>query len=78
MDGRKLKILFVCSVNRMRSATAHKVFESDKRFEVDSAGTERSANTVLEPEHLEWADAIIVMEKIHRNFIRENYFDLFK
>ena len=62
----------------MRSATAHKVFESDERFEVDSAGTDRSANTVLEPEQLEWADAIIVMEKRHRNFIRENYLDFYK
>jgi predicted protein tyrosine phosphatase len=57
----------------MRSATAHKIFESDPRFEVDSAGTDKSANTVLEPEHLEWADAIIVMEKSHKNFIRHKY-----
>ena len=69
----KIKILFVCTVNRMRSATAHKIFESDPRFEVDSAGTDKSANTVLEPEHLEWADAVIVMEKSHRNFIRHKY-----
>jgi predicted protein tyrosine phosphatase len=57
----------------MRSATAHKIFESDPRFEVDSAGTDQSADTVLEPEQLEWADAILVMEKYHRNFIREKY-----
>ena len=69
----KLKILFVCPLNRMRSATAHKIFQSDPRFEVDSAGTDKSADTVLEPEHLEWADAVIVMEKAHSNFIRQNY-----
>jgi hypothetical protein len=71
----KLKILFVCTVNRMRSATAHKFFESDPRFEVDSAGTNKSASTVLEPEHLalEWADVVMVMEKSHRNFIRHQY-----
>ncbi|MEO8712986.1 MAG: hypothetical protein ABI405_12720 [Parafilimonas sp.] len=61
----------------MRSATAHKIFESDPRFEVDSAGTDRSANTVLEPVHLEWADAIIVMEKHHRNYIRQKYPDYY-
>ena len=66
MGEEKLKILFVCTVNRMRSATAHKIFESDQRFEVDSAGTEKSASTVLEPAHLEWADAIIVMETSQR------------
>ena len=69
----KLKILFVCTVNRMRSATAHKIFESDPRFEVDSSGTSKSASTVLEPEHLEWADVVMVMEKSHRNFIRHKY-----
>jgi predicted protein tyrosine phosphatase len=73
MQDRKLKLLFVCTVNRMRSATAHKIFESDQRFEVDSAGTDKSANTVLEPEQLEWADAVIVMEKCHRTFIRDKY-----
>jgi predicted protein tyrosine phosphatase len=73
MQGKKLKILFVCTVNRMRSATAHKIFESDRRFEVDSAGTDKSANAVLEPEHLEWADVVVVMEKYHRNFIRKKY-----
>jgi predicted protein tyrosine phosphatase len=73
MSGEKLKILFVCTVNRMRSATAHKIFESDQRFWVDSAGTDKAAATVLEQEHLEWADAIIVMEKHHRTFIRHKY-----
>ena len=73
MDGERLKILFVCTVNRMRSATAHKIFQSDQRFEVKSAGTDKSASTVLNAEHLEWADAIIVMEKQHRSFIRNKY-----
>ena len=67
------RILFVCTVNRMRSATAHKIYENDERFEVDSAGTDRTAHVVLEDWHLEWADAIVVMEKQHRNKIRERF-----
>ena len=78
MQKDRLKLLFVCTVNRMRSATAHKIFESDPRFYVDSAGTDKSADTVLEPEQLEWADAILVMEKHHRNFIREKYPDFYR
>src|ERR1700693_3911805 len=78
MQQEKLKLLFVCTVNRMRSATAHKIFESDQRFEVDSAGTDKSSDTVLEPEQLEWADAILVMEKSHRDFIRQKYPVLYK
>ena len=71
--ARKRRILFVCTVNRMRSATAHKLYENDERFEVDSAGTDRTANVVLEEWHLEWADAMVVMEKQHRNKIRERF-----
>lgn len=67
------RILFICTVNRMRSTTAHKIYENDERFEVDSAGTDRTSNVVLEDWHLEWADAIVVMEKQHRNKIRERF-----
>ena len=78
MQRERLKLLFVCTVNRMRSATAHKIFESDSRFYVDSAGTDKSAEAVLEHEHLVWADAIIVMEKHHRDFIRHKYPEFYK
>ena len=74
----KLKLLFVCTVNRMRSATAHKIYENDMRFEVKSAGTDTSANTVLSVELLNWADSIVVMEKHHRNFIRQKYPEIYK
>ena len=74
----KLKLLFVCTVNRMRSATAHKIYENDNRFEVKSAGTDKTANTVLTEQNLSWADSIIVMEKHHRNYIRKYFPDIYK
>ncbi len=74
----KLKLLFVCTVNRMRSATAHKIYETDNRFEVKSAGTDKSANIVLSEEILNWVESIIVMEKHHRNFIRKHFPDIYK
>lgn len=77
-DNCKLKLLFVCTVNRMRSATAHKIYENDKRFEVKSAGTDKSANTVISNEILSWADSIVVMEKHHRNFIRQKFPEIYK
>ena len=70
---QKLKILFVCTINRMRSATAHTVFQNDHRFEVKSAGTDKTANIVLSEDLLNWADSIIVMEKHHRNYIRSKF-----
>lgn len=77
MQDRKLKVLFVCTVNRMRSATAHKIFENDERFEVMSAGTDTSASCVLSFAHLQWADAILVLEKGHRNIIRKRFPDIY-
>lgn len=72
-----LKILFVCTINRMRSATAHRMYETDERFEVKSAGTDKSAHTVISLELLEWADAIVVMERYHRNAIRKHFADIY-
>lgn len=69
----KKKILFVCTINRMRSATAEKIFADDERFEVKSAGTSYNASTPLTKELLDWADAIVVMEKYHRNKIRKRF-----
>ena len=54
----------------MRSATAHKIYENDIRFEVKS---DSSAFNVLNLELLNWADSIIVMEKYHRNYIRNRF-----
>jgi predicted protein tyrosine phosphatase len=62
----------------MRSATAHKIYDGDERFEVKSAGTDNSANTVISNELLTWADSIVVMEKHHRNFIRQKFPDIYK
>src|SRR5688500_11928162 len=71
--NNKPKILFVCTINRMRSATAQAIFENDNRFEVKSAGTDKHASIVLSEELLTWADSIVVMEKHHRNNIRKNF-----
>jgi predicted protein tyrosine phosphatase len=72
-DSQKLKLLFICTANKLRSATAHKIYENDSRFNVKSAGTHYSAKTVLSKEILDWSDSIIVMEKHHRNFIRDKF-----
>lgn len=73
----KKRLLFVCTVNRMRSATAHQIYTDDSRFEIKSAGTDSEANTVLSQELLDWADSIVVMEKHHRSKIRKLYPDIY-
>ena len=69
----KLKILFVCTANRMRSKTAEKIYENDKRFTVKSAGVADFADVPLTLELLNWADYVVVMEEMHLEWLNETY-----
>ena len=73
LKNPNMNLLFVCNVNRMRSATAHQIYKNDERFEVKSAGTDQTAQVQLSENLLEWADSIVVMEKRHRNWIRKRF-----
>jgi predicted protein tyrosine phosphatase len=68
-----MKILFVCTVNRLRSPTAETLFSTWPGVEALSAGTDASATTPLTPELVASADVIFTMEKHHRDKIRKKY-----
>lgn len=76
MKPVRTKILFVCSRNRRRSLTAETLFEDEPAWEVRSAGTEDGARIKVTPGHLGWADVIVVMEKRHKERLRQKYSDL--
>jgi len=59
-------LLFLCSRNKLRSPTAEAVFRGRPGIETDSAGLSPDAEVPLAPEQIEWADLILVMEKVHR------------
>jgi predicted protein tyrosine phosphatase len=61
-----VRVLFLCSRNRLRSPTAEQVFSSWPGIEVESAGLSRDAATPLSSELVEWAEMIFVMETAHR------------
>ena len=67
------RVLFVCSQNRLRSPTAEQVFAQHPELECASAGTNHDADNPLTPELVEWAEAIFVMEKSHRNKVIRRY-----
>ena len=67
------RVLFVCSQNKLRSPTAEHVFSGRAGFEVASAGTDRSAENPVSTELIDWADVIFVMERAHRNRLRERF-----
>lgn len=59
-------LLFLCSRNKLRSPTAEAAFRDRPGIETDSAGLSPDAEVPLSPEQIEWADLILVMEKVHR------------
>ena len=67
LDGTLMRLLFICTQNKLRSPTAEQVFSTWPDVEVASAGLGNGASTPVSPELLEWADIIFVMEKAHRN-----------
>jgi len=68
-----VRVLFVCSQNRLRSPTAEQVFSQYEGVECESAGVHESANIPLGPELIEWANIIFVMERAHRNKVTKKF-----
>jgi predicted protein tyrosine phosphatase len=68
-----MKLLFICSKNRLRSPTAEAVFTEYSGLEVESAGLDRSAENLLSSEAIQWADIIFVMERSHRSKLSKNF-----
>ena len=68
-----MRVLFVCSQNRLRSPTAETVFSSYGGLEVLSAGVDADAATPVSRDLIEWAEIVFAMENYHRNKLRERF-----
>src|SRR6056297_1920099 len=68
-----MRILFVCTANKLRSPTAEDVFRDTPGIEVLSAGTDASAPRPLTKELVASADVIFAMETHHRERIRKKF-----
>jgi len=68
-----VKVLFVCTANRLRSPTAETLFGGWPGIEAISAGTDKDATRPLTPELVAAADLIFAMEPHHRERIRKRY-----
>ena len=68
-----MRVLFICSQNRLRSPTAEQVFSSWQGIEVASAGLADEAENPVTPELLVWAELIFVMEKVHRSKLAKKF-----
>lgn len=68
-----VRVLFICSQNRLRSPTAERMFSGRAGLEVASAGMEQSAVNVVSAEAIERADMIFVMEDWHRDELERRF-----
>jgi predicted protein tyrosine phosphatase len=75
----KMKLLFVCEANRLRSPTAEAIFSSGySGIEAKSAGVGKAATVPVSADLLEWADLTFVMEKRHRNIIQSKFKEIYQ
>ena len=68
-----MKVLFVCTANKLRSPTAERVFGNWPGVEAVSAGTHPNAPRPLSNELVASADMIFAMESHHREWIRKKF-----
>ncbi|TCC94122.1 protein tyrosine phosphatase [Pedobacter frigiditerrae] len=68
-----MNVLFVCSRNKWRSATAETIYQNHPIHQVRSAGTAASARIKINAKMINWADLIFVMEKRHKQILNESF-----
>jgi predicted protein tyrosine phosphatase len=68
-----MRILFVCTANRLRSPTAETLFADWPGVDALSAGTDMNAPRRVDAALIAWADIIIAMEATHRAQLRKKF-----
>lgn len=68
-----MKVLFICSQNRLRSLTAQEIFDGEGGHQARSAGTEEGARIRVTAGHIGWADVIFVMERRHLHRLQQKF-----
>jgi predicted protein tyrosine phosphatase len=68
-----MRVLFICSRNRLRSPTAEVVFAKWPNVETDSAGLAPDADVQLDADQLDWAEVIFIMERGHQRRLSQRF-----
>jgi predicted protein tyrosine phosphatase len=71
--GRPRRVLFICRLNRCRSATAERLFSKRADLDVRSAGTSDDAMVRVNLRMLDWADVIFTMDDDQRRWLERAY-----
>jgi len=73
--SQKMRVLFVCRQNKVRSLTAEHLYRVRPDLEVRSAGTATFAKNQLTNELLTWADLIFVFDEAQTEAIETRFKD---
>lgn len=68
-----MRVLFVCTANKLRSPSAETLFQDMEGVEAISAGTDKDCPRPLTTELVASADLIFAMETHHRERIRKKF-----
>ena len=68
-----MRVLFVCTANKLRSPTAEETFRDYPGVEVLSAGTNKESRSPLTKRLVASVDLIFAMEDHHRELIRKKF-----
>ena len=71
-----MNLLFVCTLNQIRSLTAEQMFKNVSGLSVRSAGTASNARHEVNSKDIDWADIIFVMEKEHQEHLQKKFPDV--
>ncbi len=67
------RVLFICRLNRHRSATAERIFCKRKDLDVRSAGTEEDSLVRVNARMLDWANVIFTMDPLQLESLRRMF-----
>jgi predicted protein tyrosine phosphatase len=67
------RVLFICHLNRCRSATAERLFSKREDLDVRSAGTSPDALVGVTEVMLDWADVVFTMDETQERAMRRMF-----
>ncbi len=70
---QKLRVLFVCTQNKVRSLTAEHLYRVRQDLEVRSCGTAAFAKNQLTEEVMKWADMVFIFDELQAEAIEKKF-----
>ncbi len=70
---QKLRVLFVCTQNKVRSLTAEHLYRVRTDLDVRSCGTAAFAKNQLTEEVMKWADMVFIFDELQAEVIEKKF-----